>query len=168
MNSRRLHYIAVLVAALFVLGTSAVIAKQDKVLVCHATSSEANPYVTLEVPANEGGYPQGHYTENGTPKAGHEDDYLGACPEPSPPPSQPPSAPPSSPPSAPPSTPPTEPPPTVEPSATPTLPPPTAPPTAQPDPDPTPVPSLEPTPVPTPTPVLIQPIPKPPVTSTDG
>ena len=55
-------------------------ARVEKVLVCHAAGLEGTTrYVTLEVPPNDGGYPQGHFTENGTPLAGHEDDYLGVC-----------------------------------------------------------------------------------------
>ena len=52
----------------------------EKVFVCHAAGRAGTThYVTLEVPPNDGGYPQGHFAENGTPLAGHEDDYLGAC-----------------------------------------------------------------------------------------
>lgn len=56
-----------------------VLAGEDKVYVCHATSSESNPWVTLPVPPTDTGYPQGHFTENGTQEAGHEQDYLGYC-----------------------------------------------------------------------------------------
>lgn len=57
----------------------------EKVFVCHAAGREGTTkYETIEVPANEGGYPQGHFTEEGTPLAGHEDDYLGQCNEPDP------------------------------------------------------------------------------------
>lgn len=69
----------VAVALLLVLVLPALAAKSDKVYVCHATSSESNPFVTLHVPATETGYPQGHFTENGTQEAGHEQDYLGQC-----------------------------------------------------------------------------------------
>lgn len=53
---------------------------------CHATSSEDNPYVRIEV-ACEALYGKngnaGHLDENGTPLAGHEDDVMlvdGLCP----------------------------------------------------------------------------------------
>lgn len=44
-----------------------------KVVICHATSSEQNPYNEIEVSENAIG---GHFDNPGTPKAGHEDDLL--------------------------------------------------------------------------------------------
>jgi outer membrane biosynthesis protein TonB len=64
--------------------TSTAFAGQDKVTLCHAAGLDGTTkYVTIEVgyPAAYG--PAGHFYENGTPRAGHEDDYLGACREPS-------------------------------------------------------------------------------------
>ncbi|TAL11332.1 MAG: hypothetical protein EPO00_03495 [Chloroflexota bacterium] len=56
------------------------LAAADKVLVCHAAGQVGTlQFVTLSVPANSGGFPQGHFTEGGTTEAGHEFDYLGAC-----------------------------------------------------------------------------------------
>lgn len=53
---------------------------QIKVDVCHAAGQAGTTkFVTLNVPATDSGFPQGHYSEDGTPLAGHEDDYLGAC-----------------------------------------------------------------------------------------
>ncbi len=102
-----------------------VIAKQsDKVYVCHAAGRAGTlKYVTLHVPATSTGYPKGHFTENGTQEAGHEQDYLGKCvtSEPSPTPT---------------------PEPTNEPTATPV-------PTGTPTPTPTNTPSAEPTATPT-------------------
>jgi len=49
----------------------------DKVTICHATGSGS--YVTLTIPRNAAYGQAGHFNENGTPKAGHEDDYLGPC-----------------------------------------------------------------------------------------
>lgn len=48
---------------------------EDTVLVsiCHATESETNPWVELSINLN--GF-NGHFFNNGTPKAGHEDDYI--------------------------------------------------------------------------------------------
>lgn len=53
---------------------------EDKVTLCHAAGlAGTTQYVTLTVgyPAAYG--PAGHFDENGTPNAGHEQDYLGAC-----------------------------------------------------------------------------------------
>jgi uncharacterized repeat protein (TIGR01451 family) len=54
-----------------------------KVTICHATSSETNPYNTLHVSENS---TSGHFDENGTQLAGHELDLLinqpdAECPE---------------------------------------------------------------------------------------
>lgn len=52
----------------------------DKVTLCHAAGLDGTThYVTLTVgyPAAYG--PAGHFYENGTPRAGHEQDYLGPC-----------------------------------------------------------------------------------------
>lgn len=51
--------VAVLVGVLFVFGSDADAATQDKVGVCHRTASETNPYVYIEVPADEA---NGHIT----------------------------------------------------------------------------------------------------------
>lgn len=48
-------------------------AQSDKVTICHATSSEENPWVRIVVSENAIG---GHFDNPGTPKAGHEDDIL--------------------------------------------------------------------------------------------
>lgn len=48
-------------------------ATQPKITICHATSSEENPWVRIVVSENATG---GHFENNGTPKAGHEDDVL--------------------------------------------------------------------------------------------
>jgi hypothetical protein len=44
-----------------------------KVTICHATSSETNPYTRNVVSSNAIG---GHFNNPGSPKAGHEDDLL--------------------------------------------------------------------------------------------
>jgi TolB protein len=53
-----------------------------KVLICHATSSETNPYVILDISINAAFKDQGgHFYENGSPAAGHEDDFvIGSAP----------------------------------------------------------------------------------------
>lgn len=149
---RRAALVLVTVAAIALAGSSNALAtKSDKVYVCHATSSEFNPYVTLYVPATETGYPQGHFTENGTQEAGHEEDYLGQCQSnPTPSPTS----------SATPVPPPPTPSPTPEPSESPSA-------------TPSPAPSTEPSPstVPSPsTPVSTSspaPLPTPPATDTE-
>jgi len=61
------------------------------VTICHAAGLAADPAnsVTLTLPENAVYGQAGHFNENGTPQAGHEEDTLGACPEvtPSPTPS---------------------------------------------------------------------------------
>lgn len=76
------------VAAAFVTLTLAATAGAgDKVTLCHAAGLEGTTqYVTITV-----GYPAaygeaGHFYENGTPRAGHEQDYLGECKTEEPPP----------------------------------------------------------------------------------
>jgi hypothetical protein len=54
---------------------------QEKVTICHATSSETNPFVTLTLAAPAVYGPAGHFNENGTTQAGHEQDYFGECEE---------------------------------------------------------------------------------------
>ena len=52
----------------------------DKITICHATGqSGTDHFVTLELPYQAVYGNGGHFNENGTPQAGHEDDYLGAC-----------------------------------------------------------------------------------------
>lgn len=57
----------------------------NKITICHATSSETNPYVeiTIACEAMYGNGNAGHFSENGTTLAGHEDDYVlhegGSC-----------------------------------------------------------------------------------------
>lgn len=46
---------------------------QDKVTICHATSSETNPYVRIVIDVSG---KNGHFDNNGTPESGHEDDIL--------------------------------------------------------------------------------------------
>ncbi len=105
---------------------------EGKITICHATSSEDNPYTVLTI-ACEALYGQngngGHLNEDGSPKAGHEDDLMadenGLCAQTEPSPS-----------------------PTIEPSVSPT-PTPTVEPSPTPSVAPTPTPSVEPSPTPT-------------------
>ncbi len=95
-----------------------------KVTICHATSSETNPYVRIVVDRHA---IKGHFYENGTPLAGHEEDiligYVADCPSPTPSVSPTPS-------------------PSASPKSTPS-------PTPSPSPSPTPTPSVSPSPSPT-------------------
>lgn len=72
-------------------------AQGGRITICHATSSEENPYVEITVAceAMYGNGNAGHFDENGTTQAGHEDDFVphdgqtcanptGATPTPSP------------------------------------------------------------------------------------
>src|SRR3989338_7285140 len=64
----------VLLSLSLLFGRNITLAKQnDKVTICHATSSETNPYTQIVVSSNAIG---GHFENPGTPKAGHEDDLL--------------------------------------------------------------------------------------------
>ncbi len=105
--------------------STAVVAKSDKVTICHAAGqADTTQFVTLTISENavygRNGN-AGHFNEDGTPRAGHEQDYFGACQVASPTPTP------------------------SEPEVTPT---PT--PTASPTPSPTPDPSVTPDPTPTP------------------
>lgn len=53
----------------------------DKVTICHAAGRDGtDKYVTLTISENAVYKEQGgHFYENGTPRAGHEDDYFGPC-----------------------------------------------------------------------------------------
>lgn len=106
----------------------------DMVTICHgAGQDDTTQFVTLTLARNAVYQDQGnggHFYENGTPKAGHEQDYLGECITPSASPSVSPSASPSVSPSVSPSASPS-----VSPSASPSV-----------------SPSATPTPTPTPTP----------------
>ncbi len=54
----------------------------EKVTICHAAGlAGTTKYVTLTISHNAVYGPGGHFNENGTTQAGHEQDYLGACDE---------------------------------------------------------------------------------------
>ena len=56
-----------------------------KVTICHAAGLDGTAkFVEITVGWNAVYGPAGHFYENGTPRAGHEDDTLGACPTPPP------------------------------------------------------------------------------------
>ena len=62
--------------AMVIAMTVPVAASNDKVTICHATSSEANPYVAIKVSANSGYEPHLSDNEGNSPLAGHEQDFL--------------------------------------------------------------------------------------------
>lgn len=52
----------------------------EHVVICHAAGLEGTTqYVTLDLPWVAVYGVAGHFNENGTPRAGHEQDYIGAC-----------------------------------------------------------------------------------------
>lgn len=104
MQNKRIAYL-ILTSSLclgITLGALPVLADQeDKVTICHgAGQAGTTHYETLTISRNavyQDHSQGGHFYENGTPKAGHEEDYLGECqdadpsPEPSPTPTATPS-----------------------------------------------------------------------------
>jgi len=55
-------------------------APSDKVTICHAAGlAGTTHYVELTISYNAAFGQAGHFYENGTPRAGHEQDYLGQC-----------------------------------------------------------------------------------------
>ena len=60
-------------AAMGIGGERSAEAQADKVTICHATSSETNPYVRIVVSRNA---VRGHFEEQGTDQAGHEQDIV--------------------------------------------------------------------------------------------
>lgn len=65
--------LAILSAGILAIPVVALAVPVPKVTICHATSSESNPYTRIVVSENAIG---GHFDNPGTPKAGHEDDIL--------------------------------------------------------------------------------------------
>ncbi|OGM13095.1 hypothetical protein A3A76_01735 [Candidatus Woesebacteria bacterium RIFCSPLOWO2_01_FULL_39_23] len=62
----------------------------DNITICHAAGLVEDPanYVTLELPWPAVYGPGGHFNENGTTQAGHEEDYFGTCITPTPTPTE--------------------------------------------------------------------------------
>ncbi len=78
----------ILIAAAAVISTALMIgvfaaptqADNDRVTLCHAAGQDGTlQYVTLTISYNAAFGQAGHFNEDGTPQAGHEDDYLGEC-----------------------------------------------------------------------------------------
>jgi hypothetical protein len=92
----------------------------DKVTICHAAGLDGTTkYVTLTIGWHAVYGPAGHFYENGTPRAGHEQDYLGPCISTEPPGGVPPGVPPPPPGTVPPGVPPGTAPPGVPPGTVP-------------------------------------------------
>lgn len=70
--------IATLVVAVAIPLTA--VGKADKITICHgAGQAGTDQFVTLELAPQAVYGNGGHFTENGTPRAGHETDHLGPC-----------------------------------------------------------------------------------------
>lgn len=72
--------IAAFIAAMALLVTAAQAAPPVFVTICHGAGlAGTTQYVTLTLPEQAVFGQAGHFNENGTPAAGHEQDYMGAC-----------------------------------------------------------------------------------------
>jgi len=83
MSQIRLGLAAVVLVALsiglVVDRTTAQNGKDDKVTICHVAGNTDDPanYVTITISKNG---LNGHFDQNGTPRQGHESDFMGECP----------------------------------------------------------------------------------------
>lgn len=70
----------IVTGAVFVSQVKPVNAQQQMVTLCHAAGQEGTLQFTTITIAYTAAFGQaGHFNEDGTPTAGHENDYLGAC-----------------------------------------------------------------------------------------
>ena len=77
--------LAMVLAGWIAFSDSAMASHGDKVTICHASGlAGTTKYETLTIGWMAVYDPAGHFYENGTPRAGHEQDYLGACKTPTP------------------------------------------------------------------------------------
>jgi len=78
---RNMFYIFAIVLFLSSMFTGVAFAtKPEKVTICHAAGQEGtDKFLELTIGWEAVYGNAGHFYENGTPRAGHEDDYLGAC-----------------------------------------------------------------------------------------
>ena len=73
-------FVGIVTLVALAIGVSATKATQDEVTLCHAAGqSGTEKFVTLTISENAAFGQAGHFNENGTPRAGHENDYLGPC-----------------------------------------------------------------------------------------
>jgi hypothetical protein len=86
----------ILTAGIFTTAALATGGPPEQVTICHVAGLASDPanHITLTLPVTAVYGPGGHFEENGTPQAGHEEDYLGPCNPPSPSPSPDPTEPP--------------------------------------------------------------------------
>ena len=73
--------VAILLAGTVFLGLSNTAnAQAETITICHAAGQDGTlMFVTLNLPYQAVYGVGGHFNENGTPQAGHENDYLGPC-----------------------------------------------------------------------------------------
>ena len=70
----------IVTGAVFVSQVQTVSAQQEMVTLCHADGQSGTTKFSTITVAYPAAYGQaGHFNEDGTPTAGHEDDYLGPC-----------------------------------------------------------------------------------------
>lgn len=68
-----------------VMSPSTVSAAKDEVCICHAAGLDGTTHFVTVCANRTAIFGQaGHFYEDGTPRAGHEEDYLGPCAAPSP------------------------------------------------------------------------------------
>jgi hypothetical protein len=81
--------VAGIVTGLMVLrGPSPAMAAKDEVCICHAAGQDGTTHFVTVCANRTAIFGQaGHFYEDGTPRAGHEQDKLGPCDEPTPSPS---------------------------------------------------------------------------------
>lgn len=81
---RKLSAIPLVAAIVFVLVSALPVLADpvEKITICHAAGQAGTTqFVTLELPFQAVFGNGGHFNEDGTTQAGHEDDYLGECEE---------------------------------------------------------------------------------------
>lgn len=75
-----LAFFLIVLGSLFLIGSPALGDPPEKVTICHAAGLDGTThYETLTIGYNAVYGPGGHFNEDGTTQAGHEDDYLGPC-----------------------------------------------------------------------------------------
>jgi len=79
----RITAVALAIATSLVLAFTSSAAGLEKVTICHAAGlAGTDQYVELSIAGQAvygGSGNAGHFDENGTPLAGHEEDYFGPC-----------------------------------------------------------------------------------------
>ena len=87
---KKLAVITVVLGAVMSMFMAGPAAANTKVTICHAAGlAGTTQYVTLTIAWQAVYGEAGHFYENGTPRAGHEQDYLGPCNPPDDPPDDP-------------------------------------------------------------------------------